>query len=191
MKILVAVTGASGTPLALRLLEILKELKVERHLIVSHHAQIVAKYEHHTNHIVWADYCEYLYTEDNISASVSSGSYPLNGMVVIPCSMNTLACIAHGIENNLITRAAAVNLKQERKVILVPRESPLSLPQVENLRQAKLAGCSIMLPTLAFYFSPKNIEDLVNYIVGKILELLQLPHHLYPSWIQQTYPIED
>jgi len=190
MNILVAVTGASGTPLALRLLEVLGELKIERHLIVSHHAQIVAKYEHRAD-IVWANYCECLYSEEHISASVSSGSFPIHGMVVIPCSMNTLASIAHGLENNLITRASAVNLKQERKVILVPRESPLSLPQLENLRQAKLAGCSIVLPTLAFYFQPKNIDDLVNYLVGKVLELLQLPHHLYPSWIQQTYPIED
>lgn len=189
MKILIAATGASGIPLVLQLLRVLKDLNIERHFIVSHHAHTVAKYEHKAD-IIWRDYCEYLYSEDDISASVSSGSFTIDGMIVVPCSMNTLACIAHGIENNLITRAVAVNLKQERKVILVPRESPLSLPQLDNLRQAKLAGCSIVPPNLAFYFEPRTILDLINYTIGKILELLQIPHHLYPKWEQHNF-IED
>ncbi len=174
MKILVAITGASGIPLAIHFLHTLKNLEIERHLIVSHHAQEVCKFEHDKPDILWQEYCEYYYKEEDISAAVSSGSYPLDAMVVIPCSMNTLAQIASGIESNLITRAVAVNLKQERKVILVPRESPLSLIHIENLRQSKLAGCSIIFPTLAFYFDPKTIEDLIAHTTGKIFDLLNI-----------------
>ena len=183
MKLLVAITGASGLPLAVRFLEILGKYNIDRHVVISEHAKEVLKYEHAQNiEIDWNKLSEKQYQENEIWASVCSGTYPIDGMIVIPCSMNTLAAIAHGLENNLITRAVSVNLKQQRRVILVPRETPLSLTHIENMRLAKLAGCSIVLPTIAFYFQPKTIDDLLNYIVGKILELFNIQHELYPSW---------
>lgn len=181
MKILVAITGASGIPLAIRLLEVLKENTIERHLIVSSHANVVAQYEDKKKYD-WNALCEYQYKVGDIASNVASGSFSINYMVVVPCSMNTLAHIANGIEHNLITRSVAVNLKEERKVILVPRESPLSLLHIENMRKAKLAGCSIIPPTLAFYYNPQTIADVIDQIVGKILELCNIPHCLYPPW---------
>jgi 4-hydroxy-3-polyprenylbenzoate decarboxylase len=181
MKLLVAITGASGLPLAIRFLEILGKYNIERHIIISEHAKEVQKYEQQIE-IDWQQLYEKQYKENEIWSSVCSGTYPIDGMVVIPCSMNTLAAIAHGLENNAITRAVSVNLKQQRRVILVPRETPLSLTHIENLRLAKLAGCSIVLPTIAFYFQPKTIDDLLNHIAGKILELFNISHDLYPSW---------
>lgn len=180
-RILVAVTGASALPLARRFLMVLEKMKLERHLVVSEHALCVQEKEE-IETIDWNHLCEKRYADDDISSSVCSGSFPVDAMTIIPCSMNTLAHIAHGIENSVITRAAAVNLKQERKVILVPRESPLSLLHIENLRQAKLAGCSIVLPIIAFYFQPQTIDDILDHIAGKVLELLDFPHELYRSW---------
>ena len=180
-RLLVCVTGASALPLSVRFLEVLKEKKIERHLVVSRHAQDVQKHEMKKD-ILWECLCERLYQDDDISSSVCSGSYPMDGMIVVPCSMNTLAYIAHGIENSVITRAVGVHLKQERKVVLVPRETPLSLIHLENMLFAKKAGCSIVLPTLAFYFSPQTIENMMDFIIGKILELFSIPHTLYPLW---------
>ena len=180
MKLLVAVTGASLLPVAVRVLQLCPTLGIERHLILSEHACDVAEYE--GRHIDWQALCERRYPVDDIGASVSSGSYPLDGMMVVPCSMNTLAHIAHGLEHNLVTRAVAVNLKQERKVVLVPRESPLSLLQLENMHRAKLAGCSILPPNMSFYTNPRTIDDLIEQLVGKIFELFEIRHHLYPAW---------
>ncbi len=186
-KLLIAITGASGIPLALRFLQILGELGIERHLVVSQQSQTVLKYEHQET-VDWQKCCEVKYPENDLAAPPSSGSYALDAMVVIPCSMNTLAHIAHGFESNLITRAVAVNLKQERPVVLVPRESPLSLIQIENIRQAKLAGCSIVPPILTFYFAPQTVQDMIDYVIGKILEILHIPHSLYPAWQPSQLP---
>lgn len=184
-RLLVAVTGASALPLSVRFLEVLKEKKIERHLVVSHHAQDVQECELKKN-ISWDCLCEKMYQDDDISSCVCSGSYPIDGMVIIPCSMNTLAHIAHGIEDSVITRAAGVHLKQERKLILVPRETPLSLIHLENMLLAKKSGCSIVFPTLAFYFSPQSIEDMMEFIIGKILELFSIEHSLYPLWTEKA-----
>ena len=181
MKLLIAVTGASGIPLSVRLLETLGILNIERHLAVSNHAKDVQKYEQNEE-IIWENLCEKYYSEEEIYASVCSGSYKIDGMIILPCSMNTLGHIANGIENSLITRAAAVNIKQERPVILVPRETPLSLIHIENMKKAKMAGCTILIPTVAFYFSPKTINDIINHIIGKILEILNISHNLYKTW---------
>ena len=181
MKLLIAVTGASGLPLAIRFLEVLKQSEVERHLIVSAHAFLVEQHESGIP-IDWDRLCEKRYHENDVAAAVSSGSYPLAGMVVIPCSMNTLANIAHGLEHNLTSRAAAVNLKQQRPLILVPRETPLSLIQIDNMRLAKLAGCTIVPPNLTFYFQPQTIAEMIDYLIGRILEILEIEHELYRRW---------
>ena len=188
-RLLVGVTGASALPLSVRFLEVLKEKEIERHLVLSRHAQDVQKHEL-KKEIPWNRLCERMYQDEDISSSVCSGSYPTDGMVIIPCSMNTLAHIAHGIENSVITRAAGVHLKQERKVVLVPRETPLSLIHLENMKLARQSGCSIVPPTLAFYFSPQTIDDIMEFIIGKILELFSLEHSLYRLWQQKNFSEE-
>jgi len=182
MIILNAITGASCLPLAIRFLRVLGKLGVERHLIISKSAQCVQRFDQKTEIVDWMELSEVLYPVDDVAAAVCSGSYEIDGMVIVPCSMNTLAHIANGLEHNAITRAASVNLKQQKKVVLVPRETPLSLIHIKNMYQAKLAGCSIVLPLLGFYYRPETIDDILDHICGKVLELLNIPHNLYTPW---------
>lgn len=182
MRILVAVTGASGFPLAVKLLETLGNKKIERHLAITKNADKVREYETSLSREDVKKLCEQSYLPDAIHTSICSGSYPIDAMVVIPCSMNTLAKIANGIEDNAITRAVGVNLKQERKVILVPRETPLHLGPLKNLVKAKELGCSIVPPMLAHYTKPKTIGDAESFVIGRVLELLGIEHDLYTKW---------
>jgi len=182
MRVLVAITGASGFPLAVRLLKKLGEAGVERHLVVSANARKVMEDESDLDESSLKKLCEHWYEPGDTHASICSGSYPMDAMIVIPCSMNTLAHVANGIEHNAITRAVGVNLKQERRVVLVPRETPLSLPALENLVKAKQAGCSIVAPVLCYYIKPTKIRDLEDYVVGRIFELMELKHELYKKW---------
>ncbi len=182
MQILVAITGASGFPLAVSLLKALKEAGIERHLVVSANAQTVRKYETDYSQDDVKGMCEHYYDVDAIHTRICSGGYKFDAMVVIPCSMNTLAHIANGIENNAITRAVGINLKMERKVILVPRDTPMSLIQLENLVRAKRGGCSIVLPLVPYYNKPETIEECTDYTAGRVLELLNVEHDKYKKW---------
>lgn len=182
MKIIVAITGASGFPLAIRLLDELGNKKIERHLVVSENARVVMEKESKLSLDDLRALSEFWYEPKDVGSKICSGGFSVDGMVVIPCSMNTLAKIANGIEDNAITRAASVNLKQERPVILVPRDTPLTLPQLENMVKAKRAGCSIVPPVMNYYIKPKSIMDLENYIIGRIFELLRIEHSLYKKW---------
>ncbi|MCD4740421.1 UbiX family flavin prenyltransferase [archaeon] len=182
MKVLVAITGASGFPLAVKTLKELGKKEIERHLIVSKNAHKVREQETELTSEQIEQLCEHYYKPDAIHTSICSGSYPINAMIIVPCSMNTLAKIAGGIEDNAITRAAGVNIKQERKVILVPRETPLHLAALKNMVKAKQQGCSIVPPMLAHHTKPKTIENSENFVIGKILELLGIEHTLYQEW---------
>lgn len=184
MKILVAITGGSGYPLAIRLLEELGKKGIERHLVMSRNAEKVREYECEGT---TPEY-EKKYEPESIHEKICSGSYPIDAMIVIPCSMNTLAKIASGIEDNAITRAAGVNLKQERRVILVPRETPMNLAHLRNLVKAKEQGCSIVPPMLTHYTKPKTIEDMENQIIGRILQLLNIKNTLYTEWSGKNEP---
>jgi polyprenyl P-hydroxybenzoate/phenylacrylic acid decarboxylase-like protein len=180
--IIVALTGATGAIYGIRLLQVLRERSVEVHLVVSPWAEktIVLETDYRGEEVrKLAGRC---YAVDDLSAPISSGSFPVEGMVIIPCSMKTLAGIAHGVSENLILRAADVMLKEKRKLILVPRESPLSLIHLRNMTVASEAGAIILPPMPGFYFRPKTIEDLVDHLVGKVLDLLGIDHHLFPRW---------
>ncbi|MFW5903473.1 MAG: UbiX family flavin prenyltransferase, partial [Halolamina sp.] len=123
-----------------------------------------------------------VYGEDDLAAPIASGSTPVDGMVVAPCSMNTLSGIAHGRADTLVTRAADVTLKERRRLVLVPREAPLDQRHLENLLTLAKRGVDVVPPMLGFYFDPEGVEDLVDHVVGKVLERFDMKHDLYDSW---------
>lgn len=124
----------------------------------------------------------FFYEESELESPLSSGSFKFNSMIIIPASMSTVASIARGISQNLIHRAAEVTLKQGRKLVLVPRETPLSLVHLKNFLLAKEAGAEIIPAMPAFYHRPQSLEEMINFVVGKVLEVLQINHHLYNPW---------
>lgn len=181
MKIIVAVTGASGSILAKRLLEVLKEKNIETYLIVSDAAKKVMGFES----IEYKDLQRLAtneFPQGKLEAPIASGSFKTHGMVVIPCSMKTLGGLASGYSDNLILRAGDVCLKEGRKLILVPRETPLSYIHLKNMALMKRAGAIILPPNMAFYHMPKTLEDMVNFIVGKVLDNLEVEHELFKRW---------
>jgi 4-hydroxy-3-polyprenylbenzoate decarboxylase len=175
-------TGASGVIYGVRTLEVLHELGVETELIVSKTAQKILEIEAGRKVEDLKALSTRFYSEEDMFSPLSSGSYPTDGMVIVPCSMKTLACVAQGISDNLIARAAEVTLKQGRRLVVVPRETPLNQIHLENLLRLKAAGAVILPACPAFYHRPSTIQDLVDFIVGKILEALGLQHQLYRGW---------
>ncbi|HXZ97751.1 MAG TPA: UbiX family flavin prenyltransferase [Candidatus Acidoferrum sp.] len=181
MLFVVAVTGASGSIYARRLLEELKRSGHETLLLISDEAKNVMKQENEDLHR-FEELATRTFSEHELDSPASSGSVKTGGMIVIPCSMKTVSSIAHGLSGNAITRAADVTLKERRTLILVPRETPLSTIQLRNLLRVAEAG-AIVLPAMpAFYSKPKSIDDMVNFIVGRVLDLLSVPHNLFRRW---------
>ncbi len=175
MKVVVAITGASGVAYGTMLVRVLKKQKIETHCIVSKAAKLIIKHE-------GAEMPGKCYGEGDIEAPLSSGSRSFDAMVIAPCSMKTLSAIANGYASNLITRCADVAIKEGRKLVIVPRETPLSSIHLENM--LKLAGIGVViLPAMpAFYPRPKNLQDMVDFIVGKILDSLGIENELYERW---------
>ena len=191
-EIIVAITGASGTQYAIRLLQMLVDGGCRVHLTISQAGARVLKHEMDIridleNFSATALTCRtttqisYYHFED-ISAPIASGTFPVDAMVIIPCSMSTLAGVASGLGNNLILRAADVCLKENRKLILVPRETPLGTIAIENMLRASRAGACILPAMPAFYHGPKKIDDMIDFVVGKVLDQLGVPHELFARW---------
>ncbi|NOZ59793.1 MAG: UbiX family flavin prenyltransferase [Euryarchaeota archaeon] len=175
MKVLVAITGASGIAYALRLLQALQELGIEHECIISDAARKILKHEAKGAELR-------CYSEHEIEAPFSSGSHRVDAMVVIPCSMKTLAAIANGYAGNLITRSADVMLKERRRLVLVPRETPLNAIHLENMLKLARLGAVILPAMPAFYHQPESIDDLLGFIAGKVLDALGIEHGLYRRW---------
>lgn len=182
MRLVVAVTGATGAVYAVKLLNALKANNVEVHLLISRWAERTLKLEVGLTVEEIQKMAAYSYAEDDLAAPVSSGSFQHDGMVIVPCSMKTLAAIAHGFCDNLIARTADVTIKEGRKLILVPRETPLSTIHLENMLALSRLGAVIMPPMPAFYYHPQNIDDLVDHLVSRILDHLGLEQQLVPPW---------
>ena len=182
MKLVVGITGSTGVIYGIRLLEILKNLNIETHLIMSEWAQKCISME--TDHDI--NYVKSLATENsdeaNMAANISSGTHKIDGMIVIPCSMKTLSSVANGYDETLVARASGVILKESRKLILVVRETPLTAINLENMLKLAQLGVVIMPPVTEFYTKPKDINDLVNHIVGKCLDQFNIEHNLYTRW---------
>lgn len=182
MRITVGITGASGSVYALRLLENLRRLGVETDLVVSDAGREVTRQECGAGQDEFAAMCTAFHENRNIGASIASGSHPSDGMVIVPCSMRTLAAVAAGFADNLLTRAADVCIKERRLLILVVREAPLSAIHLENMLKLARLGVVILPACPAFYHHPREIEDLTDFVVGKILDQLGIEHEIYQRW---------
>lgn len=182
MRVLLSIGGASGSIYGIRLLEELNKSKVEVHLIVSDSAKKILDHETKYKYNDLKKKSNFCYDNDNMFAGPASGSFHLDAMVVAPCSMKTLSAIANGYGDTLTSRAASCCLKEERKLILVIRETPLDLPGIKNMISAKQAGATILPAMPGFYHKPQKIDDLVDFIVGKVLDQLKIKHSLFKRW---------
>ena len=175
-KIIVAITGATGSIYGTRLLEILQTVDdVESHLILSSAGALTAQHELGINKADIHKLADIVHNPKDIGASLSSGSFLTHGMVISPCSMKTLGSIANGIADNLVPRAADVILKERRKLILMVRETPFNLVHLRNMTTLTEMGAIIAPPVPAFYTKPTTIDDIVNHTVGRILDNLNIP----------------
>lgn len=183
MRIIVAVTGASGVEMSYYLLRCLREKEnVEIHLIVTDGAKLTWEYESERSINELTALSDYVYGEKELAASISSGSFVTDGMIIMPCSMKSLAGIVSGYADNLVQRAADVCLKEGRKLVLVPREMPLSKVHLRNMAEAADIGCSIVPPVLTFYNAPRTVEDMIIHIVGKVLMQFGIDIKEFKAW---------
>ena len=183
MRIIIGITGASGAIYGIRLLEVLSDYKeVETHLIVSNAAEEIIKYE-----TDWslervkalADIC---YDINDIGASLASGSFKRDGMIIAPCSMKTISALANSYTDNLITRAGDIALKERKRLVLLARETPLHLGHLRNLVKLTEMGAVVAPPIPGFYHKPQTIQDLIDLSVGKVLDLFDIEHNLFTRW---------
>ena len=188
-KIVVGVTGASGAPYFIKVLHLLLEAGVEVHLTVSSLGKRLLFEESnitsinadglgvskHANNL-------YIYGDKNLGATIASGSFLHDGMLVLPCSSNTLGAIGSGVTNTLVQRAAAVTLKERRRLVLAHRESPISLIDIQNMSKITEAGGIIAPLSPGFYMQPTSIDDLIDFVAGKLVDLLGVEHNMPVRW---------
>ncbi len=182
MKLIIGITGSTGVIYGIRLLETLKKLNVETHLIMSEWATKCLGMETDYSPDQVKSLANTVSDEHNMAASISSGTHKVDGMIVAPCSMKTLSSIANGYDETLVARSAAVTIKEGRKLVLMVRETPLSAINLENMLKLARLGIVILPPVTEFYTKPKSIDDIVNHGIGKCLDQFDLEHNLYPSW---------
>ena len=199
-SVAIAITGASGAIYATRTLAALLERGVNVELIVSDYGRrllrdelgeaatvdgllpyLTARYGSSVSAGRIA-----LHSNRDLGATIASGSHGCSGMAIVPCSMKTLAAVAHGLSRNLVERAADVMLKEKRRLVIVPRETPMSLPQLRNMVLCAEAGAMILPAMPAFYQQPKTLDDLADFMAGKVLSALGFEHKLYPEWTGQV-----
>lgn len=183
MLLVVGITGASGVIYGIRLLEVLStEKEIETHLIISDAGK--KNIRHETD---WelervealADFC---YDIRDIGATLASGSFRRDGMIIAPCSMKTLSALANSYADNLLTRCADVTLKERMRLILLARETPLHLGHIRNMEKLTEMGAVIYPPVPAFYHKPQTIQEIIDHTIGKILDMFDIPHNLFPRW---------
>ena len=182
MRLIVGISGASGAIYGVRALQALRELGVETDLVVTEAALETMRLETDFKKSDLVKLATATHRLDDITSKIASGSYKTDGMLVIPCSMKTLAGIASGHSDNLLLRAADVTIKERRRLVLVVRETPLSLIHIENMETVTRAGAVILPAMPAFYNRPKTIADLVDQVVGKSLDVLGIEHRLLKRW---------
>jgi 4-hydroxy-3-polyprenylbenzoate decarboxylase len=182
VRLVVGISGASGVVYGVKALQVLKKLEVETHLILTDAAQDTLRLEtdlraSDLKRLAWRTY-----EVGDLTAKPASGSFRTDGMVVIPCSMKSLAGIASGFSDNLLLRAADVTLKERRPLILVVRETPLTLIHLENMVRVTRSGAVVLPAMPAFYHRPRTVDDIVDHVVGRVLDSLGIRHDLYRPW---------
>ncbi len=182
MRVIVGVSGASGAIYGIRLLQELRRAGVETHLVLSPWAREIIRQETDFRPEEVEALADVCYDPRNQAAAISSGSFLTAGMVVAPCSMKTVAAIAHGFADNLLARAADVCIKEQRKLILVPRETPLSAIHLENLLRLARLGVVVLPPVPAFYHRPNSLSDVIDQTVARVLDQLGVSHALIKRW---------
>ena len=181
-RLIVGIAGASGSVYAVRLIDVLREQGIEVHAVITGSGQRVLAYECGVTMEELSRRVDVLYPNDDVGAAIASGSFRMDAMVILPCSMKTAGAIAHGVTDDLLTRAADVTLKEGRRLLLVPRETPMHEIHLENLLRLARAGTIIMPAAPGFYHRPETLDDLVDMMVGKILDRLGIEAELFTRW---------
>ncbi|HEY4071963.1 MAG TPA: UbiX family flavin prenyltransferase [Herbaspirillum sp.] len=181
-RIIVGISGASGIIYGIRMLQVLRELNVETHLVMSRSAQVTLAYETDFSIANIRDLADVSYANADIGAAISSGSFRTMGMVIAPCSIKTLAELATGVTSNLLSRSADVILKERRRLVLMVRETPLHLGHLRNMVSVTEAGALICPPMPAFYNRPDSVEAIVDHTVGRVLDLFGFDAKLLRRW---------
>jgi flavin prenyltransferase len=184
-RLIIAMTGATGAIYGVRMLQVLQQQEAwETHLVISSAGIINLKHELNMRRQELYQLADCSHDINDIAASIASGSFKTTGMVITPCSMKTLASVAHAMADNLITRAADVTLKERRRLVVMPRETPLNLAHIRNMAAVTEMGGIIYPPMPAFYGKPKSLDDLINETVGRVLELFDIdPGDLFKPWL--------
>ncbi|MEN3292952.1 MAG: flavin prenyltransferase [Burkholderiales bacterium] len=182
-RLIIAITGATGAVYGVRLLQVLREQRgIETHLMVSDAGVLNLHQELDMNRKEVEALAHVVHNVRDVGASIASGSFQSEGMIIAPCSMKTLAAVAHGLSDTLITRAADVVLKERRRLVLMARETPLNLAHLRNMTAVTEMGGIIFPPLPGFYHRPKTIAEMVDHTVGRVLDLFAIPHALTPRW---------
>ncbi|MBI1772921.1 MAG: UbiX family flavin prenyltransferase [Burkholderiales bacterium] len=182
-RLIVAITGATGAIYGVRLLQILRNISgVESHLLISEAGVLNLHQEMDLKRKDVEALADVVHNVRDVGASIASGSFLSDGMIIAPCSMKTLAAVAHGLSDNLITRAADVVLKERRRLVLMVRETPFNLAHLRNMTAVTEMGGIIFPPLPGFYHRPQSIEEMVDHTLGRVLDMFALPHALTPRW---------
>ncbi len=184
---IVGMTGSTGAIYGIRMLEVLRELSIPSHLVLSEWAAKCIRMETKYTVRQVIEIADRVSDDKNMASSISSGTHPTRGMVVAPCSMKTISAIANGYDDNLVARAAGVTIKESRRLILMAREAPLSAIHLENMLKLARLGVVILPPVTEFYTKPESIDDIINHIIGKCLDQFDITrHNLYTRWGSRT-----
>lgn len=182
-RLIIAITGATGASYGVRLLQVLRETpNIETHLVVSDSGLLNLQQELDMNRTQLEALSDVAHHVRDVGATIASGSFQSDGMVVAPCSMRTLAAVAHGLSDNLITRTADVMLKERRRLILMVRETPFNLAHLRNMTSVTEMGGIIYPPLPCFYHRPQTITDIIDHTISRVIDLLGVPHTLAPRW---------
>ena len=181
-RLVVAMSGASGVIYGIRLLELMKDMPYETHLVISQAAKLNIEIETDYKPIDVEAMADFSYNYRDMAASLASGSFLTEGMVVIPCTIKTLSGIANSYTDNLLVRAADVTLKEKRKLVLVVRETPLHMGHLRLMTQAAEMGAHMLPPVPSFYHHPKTIQDIIDQTIGKVFDYLGIEHELFKRW---------
>jgi 4-hydroxy-3-polyprenylbenzoate decarboxylase len=185
--LIVGITGASGVIYGIRLLEVLSTNKeVETHLIISEAGEKNIRYETEWEIERVKALADSYYDIRDIEAKLASGSFKIDGMVIAPCSMKTLSALANSYADNLLTRSADVTLKERKRLVLLTRETPLHLGHLRNMEKVTEMGAVVLPPVPAFYYKPRTIQEVIDHTIGKVLDILNIEHNLFPRWSGTT-----